>query len=73
MAVALRDACLGIISLAHPESRPNLGEDYKKTFTSVAGPHSSKGSFSVQKHRETLAYLFRVMSLPGQAVVCQRQ
>ena len=32
MSLALRDACLGIIELAHPDTRPALKEDYRAAF-----------------------------------------
>ena len=32
MSRALRDACLGIIELAHPDARPELRDEYKKVF-----------------------------------------
>ena len=64
MSQALRDACLGIIELAHPETKPALRDDYRAAFISVASGPSVVGAMmtldDLQKQRNTWAQLFRV-------------
>ena len=35
MSRALRDACMGIVELAHPETRPEVREEYRLALQSV--------------------------------------
>ncbi|KAH3832095.1 hypothetical protein DPMN_105372 [Dreissena polymorpha] len=30
MSVALKDVCLGILELAHPDARPTVNDDYRR-------------------------------------------
>ena len=60
MCQALRDCCLGLVELAHPESRPAIKEDYKKAFQSVGAVQNVMSGQELHSHLETLAYLFKV-------------
>ena len=60
MAQALRDACVGIIELAHPDTKPTLREDYMKAFHSVGVLQNVLSMDELQRQRDTWAYLFKV-------------
>ena len=60
MSQALRDCCLGLIELSHPESRPAIKEDYKKAFQSVGAVQNVMTEDELHDQLETLAYLFKV-------------
>ena len=60
MSQALRDACIGIIELAHPDTKPTLKEDYRKAFQSVGLAHNMLTVEQLQKQMDTWAYLFKV-------------
>lgn len=60
MSQWLRDACLGIIELAHPDTRPTIKDDYKKAFRSVGVLQDELTSEDLDRQRETWAYLFKV-------------
>ncbi|XP_064626388.1 ubiquitin-protein ligase E3C-like isoform X2 [Lineus longissimus] len=56
----LRDACLGIIELAHPDSKPTLTDDYRKAFKSIWANDLVMSHKELQSQTETWAYLFKV-------------
>lgn len=60
MSLALRDACLGLIELAHPDTRPAMKEDYKKAFQSVGVTQHVLTAQELQQQLEIWAYLFKV-------------
>ena len=60
MSLALRDTCLGIIELVHPDTRPTLKEDYKKAFQSVGIVQNSLTAAELQEQQKTWAYVFKV-------------
>ena len=60
MSQVLRDACLGLIELAHPETRPAMKEDYKKAFQSVGVMQQVYSAQELHKQLETWAFLFKV-------------
>ena len=62
MSLALRDACIGIIELAHPDTKPTLKEDYRKAFQSVGATSNLLTLDELKKQMDTWAYLFKVSS-----------
>ena len=63
MTRALRDACLGIIELAHPDARPDLRDEYRAAFRSVGVITATSSMFTSQQlnqQRQMWAYLFKV-------------
>ncbi len=60
MSLALRDACLGIIELAHPNTRPAIAEDYKKAFQSIGVVHHEFTEEELLRHQFTWAHVFKV-------------
>jgi len=62
MSQALRDVCLGLVELAHPESRPVIKEDYRQAFASVGAHTTALSGEQLHKHLETLAQLFKVVT-----------
>ncbi|XP_060721111.1 ubiquitin-protein ligase E3C-like [Tachysurus vachellii] len=56
----LRDACLGIIKLAHPETRSGYSEEYAAMFRSVGVKTSSQVQQSVQNQQKPWVQLFKV-------------
>lgn len=67
MSLALRDACVGIIELAHPETKPTLKEDYRKAFQSVGATSNLLTLDELTRQMDTWAYLFKVKA---HACVC---
>lgn len=63
MSQALRDASVGIIELAHPDTKPLLREDYMKAFHSVGVQPNALSLSELQQQRDTWAYLFKVSTL----------
>ena len=63
MSQALRDVCVGIIELAHPDTKPLLREDYMKAFHSVGVQRNILSLGELQQQRDTWAYLFKVYSI----------
>ena len=60
MSQALRDACVGIIELAHPDTKPLLREDYMKVFHGAGAQHNVLSAKELQQQRDAWAYLFKV-------------
>ena len=63
MSQALRDACVGIIELAHPDTKPLLKEDFMKAFQSIGVQQNILTFDELQQQRDTWAYLFKVRCL----------
>lgn len=61
MSLALRDTCLGIIELVHPDTKPSLKEDYKKAFQSVGIVQNTLTAAELQEQQKTWAYVFKVI------------
>lgn len=62
MALALREACLGIIELAHPDSKPVVHEEYRAALLKTGIRTHQETSPAEEKQTETWAYLFKVSS-----------
>lgn len=64
MVLMLRDTCLGIIELAHPETQRSLTEDYREALrrTAMKDPRdwSVNNKDTPSRHTKTWAYLFKV-------------
>ncbi|XP_061411231.1 ubiquitin-protein ligase E3C [Lethenteron reissneri] len=60
MSACLRDACLGMIHLAYPESRPELRESYAVALQSVGS--SMPAEHRLQEQRQRYTQLFKVIS-----------
>ena len=76
MAQALRDACVGIIELAHPDTKPLLREDYMKAFHSVGVQHNTLSLNELQQQRDTWAYLFKVCNVKfthNSVIICYKK
>ncbi|XP_045693706.1 ubiquitin-protein ligase E3C isoform X3 [Phyllostomus hastatus] len=58
----LRDACLGIIKLAYPETRPEVREEYATAFQSVGVRTSAEVQQCVQAERKRWVQLFKVIT-----------
>lgn len=63
MSLALRDTCLGIIELVHPDTKPSLKEDYKEAFQSVGIVQNTLTAAELQDQQKTWAYVFKVWLL----------
>ena len=65
MSQALKDACIGIIELAHPDTTPALRNMYRAAFLSVSNDSKISGAMmnieELQIQRKTLANLFKVL------------
>lgn len=66
MVLMLRDTCLGIIELAHPETQRSLTEDYREALrrTAMKDPRdwSVNNKETPYRHTKTWAYLFKVIA-----------
>jgi ubiquitin-protein ligase E3 C len=60
MTQILRDVCLGVIELAHPDTKPALKSAYTTALHSVGVPQRTYTEEELYKQRETWAYLFKV-------------
>ena len=60
MILALRDTCLGIIELAHPETRPEVKEEYKQAFQSVGVCSNQLTTEQLRQQRQTWGQMFKV-------------
>ena len=60
MSRVLRDACLGIIELAHPETRPEVREEYKLAFRSIGSSRTSVSTVELLRQQKTWSHLFKV-------------
>lgn len=56
----LRDACLGIIKLAHPETKSGHSEEYAAAFRSVGVKTSSQVQQRIQNQQKRWVQLFKV-------------
>ena len=66
MSRALRDACLGIIELAHPETRPEVREEYKLAFQSIGAARKTQSTDELRRQQKTWSHLFKV----GAPLIC---
>ena len=62
MTQALRDACLGIIELAHPDSKHALRTSYKTALNKTSTTQKIVTEDDMLRQIETWAYLFKVTS-----------
>lgn len=58
----LRDACLGIIKLAYPETRPEVREEYATAFQSIGVTASAEVQQCVQVEQKRWIQLFKVIT-----------
>ncbi|KAJ6659296.1 hypothetical protein lerEdw1_019167 [Lerista edwardsae] len=58
----LRDACLGIIKLAYPETKPEVREEYIVAFRSVGVSTSSEMQQCIQTEQKRWIQLFKVIT-----------
>ncbi|XP_042527516.1 ubiquitin-protein ligase E3C isoform X2 [Dipodomys spectabilis] len=58
----LRDACLGIIKLAYPETKPEVREEYLVAFQSVGVSTSSEMQQCIQREQKRWVQLFKVIT-----------
>lgn len=61
MAHALRDICLGIIELAHPDAKPTVNEDYREALKRTGVKDRSDRLQEELKKSRQWAYLFKVV------------
>ena len=57
---ALRDACMGIIELAHPETRPEVREEYRLALQSVGVVHRTCSQSQLRRTQLMWRRLFKV-------------
>ncbi|CAH1243767.1 UBE3C [Branchiostoma lanceolatum] len=62
MSAVLRDVCVGIIELAIPDTKPTVGEDYRKAMNSVGARVSDGADLDFQRQTEDWAHLFKVIT-----------
>ncbi|KAM5187888.1 ubiquitin-protein ligase E3C [Callospermophilus lateralis] len=58
----LRDACLGIIKLAYPETKPEVREEYVTAFQSVGVTTSAEMQQCIQMEQKRWIQLFKVIT-----------
>ncbi|XP_063106911.1 ubiquitin-protein ligase E3C isoform X3 [Cavia porcellus] len=58
----LRDACLGIIKLAYPETKPEIREEYSAAFRSIGATTSSEMQQCIQREQKRWVQLFKVIT-----------
>ncbi|KFO37304.1 Ubiquitin-protein ligase E3C [Fukomys damarensis] len=58
----LRDACLGIIKLAYPETKPEVREEYSAAFRSIGVTTSSEMQQCIQMEQKRWVQLFKVIT-----------
>ncbi|XP_077981688.1 ubiquitin-protein ligase E3C-like [Glandiceps talaboti] len=56
----LCDACLGMVELAHPETKPSITDNYRKAMTSVGVYTNPVSSQQLQEQTENWAHVFKV-------------
>ncbi|XP_036102269.1 ubiquitin-protein ligase E3C isoform X2 [Molossus molossus] len=59
---SLRDACLGIIKLAYPETKPEVREEYLTAFQSIGAAASTEEQPCVQTGQKRWIQLFKVIT-----------
>ncbi|CAG5130999.1 unnamed protein product [Candidula unifasciata] len=62
MCQSLRDTCLGIIELAHPDSRVAISNDYREALKKTGALGNTSSSEDSPEHTKQWAYLFKVTS-----------
>ncbi|XP_013415236.1 ubiquitin-protein ligase E3C [Lingula anatina] len=62
MSAALRDACLGIIEIAHPESKRSLQQEYVSALKSVGVKQKITSKEELEEKKQTWAFLFQRMA-----------
>ncbi|BFZ16582.1 hypothetical protein BsWGS_19621 [Bradybaena similaris] len=62
MCQSLRDTCLGIIELAHPDSRVAISNDYREALKKTGALGSTSSSDDSPEQTKQWAYLFKVTS-----------
>lgn len=60
VTLTLRDACLGLIELAYPDTRSILNEEYQQAFRSVSNSQSYR-SGNTKEQAEVWSYMFKVV------------
>jgi len=60
MVIALRDVCLGIIELAHPDAKPTINDDYRLALRLVGVKTHNNNSKEINKQTRQWGYLFKV-------------
>ncbi|KGL74049.1 Ubiquitin-protein ligase E3C, partial [Tinamus guttatus] len=58
----LRDACLGIIKLAYPETKPEVREEYIAAFRSVGATKNTEMQQCIQTEQKRWIQLFKVIT-----------
>ncbi|OBS68855.1 hypothetical protein A6R68_02605 [Neotoma lepida] len=58
----LRDACLGIIKLAYPETKPEVREEYVTAFQSIGVTTNSEMQQCIQMEQKRWVQLFKVIT-----------
>lgn len=59
----LRDACLGIIKLAYPETKPEVREEYIAAFRSVGVTTNTEMQQCIQTEQKRWIQLFKVLDV----------
>ena len=62
MTRVLCDACLGVIELAHPDTKPTLKANYRAAFCSVGARRDALAPEELNAQRHLWAYLFKVIT-----------
>ncbi|KAK7488482.1 hypothetical protein BaRGS_00020267 [Batillaria attramentaria] len=62
MSLALRNACLGIIELAHPDAKFSVNEDYRQALHKTGVLNRQQASEDEEKETRLWAFLFKVIS-----------
>lgn len=60
MVIALRDVCLGIIELAHPDAKPTINEDYRQALSRVGVKTRNNNVKELNQQTLQWGYLFKV-------------
>lgn len=60
LSCCLRDACLGIIKLAYPETKPEVREEYIAAFRSVGVTTNTEMQQCIQTEQKRWIQLFKV-------------
>lgn len=66
----LRDACLGIIKLAYPETKPEVREEYITAFQSIGVTTNSEMQQCIQMEQKRWIQLFKVQRRWGFLFLC---
>ena len=60
MMITLRDVCLGIVELAHPDAKPTVNEDYRIALNRTGGKTRNNNVKDTTKETAQWSYLFKV-------------